>query len=186
MRTMELAGRDRVPMLGLGTWKSEPGQVLAAVQEAVRIGYRHIDCAPIYFNEPDVGQALSMCFRSGVVSRDEMWITSKLWNDCHAPEDVQPALNKTLSDLNLDYLDLYLIHWPVALRKGVIVPESAAGENIKSRDVCDLNIRNACRDLRRSIRGIERNLDLERTARAEFHVQPAKPFPKCRRAQIRE
>ena len=112
MKKLEFANGDRMPMLGLGTWKSEPGDVYRAVKEAVRLGYRHIDCAPIYGNEAEIGQALCEVFKEGLVSRDQMWITSKLWNDSHAIEDVQPAAEKTLSDLQLDYIDLFLMHWP--------------------------------------------------------------------------
>ncbi len=125
MDTVLFDNGDRMPILGLGTWKSEPGAVFRAVKEAVRLGYRHIDCAPIYGNEPEIGEALSECFAEGAVTRGQIWITSKLWCDSHARADVQPALEKTLADLRLDYLDLYLIHWPVALRKGVVFAESA-------------------------------------------------------------
>ena len=114
-----------MPILGLGTWKSEPGRVYEAVKEAVRLGYRHIDCAPAYGNEAEIGQALSECFGENLVTRDEMWITSKLWNDNHAPEDVEPAVKKSLSDLQLSYLDLFLIHWPIVSKKGVFLPASA-------------------------------------------------------------
>ncbi|NBC01092.1 MAG: aldo/keto reductase, partial [Bacteroidetes bacterium] len=118
MKTISFANGDEMPILGLGTWKSAPGAVYKAVKTALRVGYRHIDCALIYGNEPEVGNALQEAFRDGVVSRDEVWITSKLWNDAHAREDVRPALEQTLADLQLEAVDLYLMHWPVALRPG--------------------------------------------------------------------
>ena len=126
MKTFRLSSGKGMPVLGLGTWKSEPGEVGNAVKEALRLGYRHVDCAAIYGNEAEIGQALAECFDQGLVTRDELWITSKLWNDAHRPEDVVPALEKTLADLRLEALDLYLVHWPVALQKGVFFPESAA------------------------------------------------------------
>ncbi len=124
MKTLQFANGDQMPILGLGTWKSEPGDVYQAVKEALRLGYRHIDCAPMYGNEAEIGQALAESFKDGLVSRDQLWITSKLWNSFHAPEDVQPVLEKTLADLQIDSLDLFLIHWPVVLKKGVLLPES--------------------------------------------------------------
>jgi len=93
-----------MPILGLGTWRAEPGQAYSAVKEALRFGYRHIDCATFYGNEAEIGQALRDSFREGTVTRDQ------IWNDAHAPEDVQSALTISLSDLQLSYLDLYLIH----------------------------------------------------------------------------
>ncbi len=113
MKTYTLAKTAQIPALGLGTWKSSKGQVAAAVREALRIGYRHIDCAAIYGNEAEVGQALEGCARA------DLWLTSKLWNDAHNPEAVRPALEKTLRDLRQDYLDLYLIHWPIHFKKGI-------------------------------------------------------------------
>ena len=111
-----------MPALGLGTWKSEPEEVYRAVRTAIEVGYRHIDCAAIYLNEEEVGRALVDAFQAGDAKREEVWITSKLWNDSHAPEHVRPALQTSLKKLQLDYLDLYLIHWPVALRHGTDLP----------------------------------------------------------------
>ncbi|MCW8860277.1 MAG: aldo/keto reductase [Deltaproteobacteria bacterium] len=125
MKTLQLKNTDELPMLGLGTFKTEPGEMQTAIQKALNLGYRHIDCAPVYGNQPEIGEALSASINAGVVSRDQLWITSKLWNDCHAPEDVQPALEITLADLKLDFLDLFLMHWPVAVTKGLFLPESA-------------------------------------------------------------
>jgi alcohol dehydrogenase (NADP+) len=124
MKYLSFANRDQMPVLGLGTWKSKPGEVYQAVKTALKIGYRHIDCAYIYQNEKEIGQAIKESIESGVVSREDLWITSKLWNDAHARHDVRDACEKTLHDLGLKYLDLYLIHWPVALPKGVLLPES--------------------------------------------------------------
>lgn len=111
-----------MPALGLGTWKSEADEAYRAVRAAIEVGYRHIDCAAIYQNEQEVGRALRDALQAGDAAREELWITSKLWNDSHAPEHVRPALETSLRKLQLDYLDLYLIHWPVALRKGVALP----------------------------------------------------------------
>jgi len=119
------ANGDRMPLIGLGTWKSDPGDVYAAVREAIRLGYRHIDCAMLYGNEAEIGNALRDAIRGGEVTRKDLWITSKLWCNSHGQANVAPALRKTLTDLGLEYLDLYLIHWPIPLKPTSVLPGSA-------------------------------------------------------------
>ena len=103
-----------MPAIGFGTFGSDrvPGEVVAeAVLGAAEVGYRHFDCAAVYGNEHLIGEALEQVLAGGV-DRAELWVTSKLWNDSHAPRDVIPAFKRSLRDLRLEYLDLYLIHWP--------------------------------------------------------------------------
>jgi alcohol dehydrogenase (NADP+) len=104
----------QIPAIGLGTFGSDriPGEMIAeAVLGAAAVGYRHFDCAAVYGNEDLIGRSLRLILEGGV-PREELWITSKLWNDKHGEDDVVPAFEKSLRDLQLDYLDLYLIHWP--------------------------------------------------------------------------
>lgn len=99
----------KIPAVGFGTWQAKPGEVEIAVETALRAGYRHIDCAAIYRNEAEVGEGI----RKSGVPRKDIFITGKLWNTRHAPEDVEAGVERTLKDLGTDYLDLYLMHWPV-------------------------------------------------------------------------
>ena len=103
-----------MPAIGLGTFGSDhvgPNEVAEAVKGAAAVGYRHFDCASVYGNEAAVGASLEAILRGGI-RRDELWITSKLWNDKHDEEDVIASCQKSLADLRLDYLDLFLVHWP--------------------------------------------------------------------------
>lgn len=107
---------DTMPRVGFGLWKIPQESAADAVVEAVRAGYRHFDSAADYANETQTGEGLARAMADGLVAREELWITSKLWNTFHAPEHVEEACRKTLADLGLDYLDLYLIHFPIALQ----------------------------------------------------------------------
>ncbi|NTU64382.1 MAG: aldo/keto reductase [Chloroflexi bacterium] len=104
----------KIPAIGLGTFGSDrfSGEAIAeAVKGAISVGYRHIDCASVYGNEHLIGPVLQEVMAAGL-KREELWITSKVWNDMHGDGDVLLSCARTLKDLKLDYLDLYLIHWP--------------------------------------------------------------------------
>lgn len=114
MKYVTLNTDYKMPVIGLGTWKSEDEKVYQAVRWAVKAGYQHVDCAAVYGNEATVGQALHDAVAEGDIERKNLFVTSKLWNTAHKPADVRPALEQSLKDLQTDYLDLYLIHWPIA------------------------------------------------------------------------
>lgn len=113
--SLTLRSGRTLPRMGLGLWKIPRERTVELVELAVDAGYRHFDAACDYGNETEAGVGLQRALQSGKCSRDELWITSKLWNTCHRPEHVKLAAKKSLHDLQLDVLDLYLVHFPIAL-----------------------------------------------------------------------
>jgi 2,5-diketo-D-gluconate reductase A len=103
---------NTIPQLGFGVFQIEPGDTAEAVSEALRVGYRHIDTAEMYGNEKEVGEAI----RASGLDRSDIYVTSKLNNSFHEPQDAREAFDRTLSDLGFDYVDLFLIHWPLPTR----------------------------------------------------------------------
>jgi diketogulonate reductase-like aldo/keto reductase len=111
-------GTSRMPALGFGTSLSDRSKTRDAVKAAVKVGFRHLDAAERYRNEADVGAAIEELFADGTVQRDELFVTTKLWNNNHRPERVKPALQASLNRLGLDAVDLYLVHTPFAFKPG--------------------------------------------------------------------
>ncbi|KAK9878909.1 hypothetical protein WA026_003736 [Henosepilachna vigintioctopunctata] len=129
---------NKIPSLGLGTYMGEGREFKEAVKYAIDIGYRHIDTAMIYGNEKVLGEAIREKIADGTVTREDLFITSKLWNCYHDFDQVVPACKRTLKDLGLDYVDLYLIHWPVAqdLRTGAVIKKHNLVDTWKGMEEC--------------------------------------------------
>lgn len=112
--SLNLKWGARLPSVGFGFWKVEKSKTAEICYKAIQVGYRHFDCACDYGNEAEVGQGIRRAIQDGLVEREDLWVTSKLWNTYHSPEHVRMACQKSLDDLQLEYLDLYLIHFPLA------------------------------------------------------------------------
>jgi len=115
---MRLNSGYKIPQLGFGTWLAGKDEIGLAVTDAIEVGYRHIDCAQIYQNEAEIGLALENAMNTGKVKRQELFITSKIWNTFHSYEKALEAVDDMLAKLRLDYLDLCLIHWPMGYKEG--------------------------------------------------------------------
>lgn len=113
-----LNNRSEIPALGFGTLIPDPTETKKAVKAALEVGFRQFDCAERYRNEKEVGEAIKEVLREGKIKREELFVGTKLWNNNHRPERVKPAFEASLKKLQLDYVDLYLIHTPFAFKPG--------------------------------------------------------------------
>lgn len=126
----------KIPAVGLGTWRAPDAEVEAAIEAALAAGYRHFDCAPVYMNEKVIGRVFKKWINSGKVTRNELFVTTKLPAYAVRPEAVERYITQSLRDLQLDYLDLYLIHFPAGFVEG---PEGSRWlKDDEGRNVLDL------------------------------------------------
>lgn len=126
---------NKVPLLGLGTWNAQGKELKDAVKSAIYAGYRHIDTATNYRNEHLVGEAIAECIEEKVVDRKDLFVCTKLWNNSHSRASVPIALKKSLAALRLNYVDLYLIHYPIGYEDGDTLSPLDANGQVKTSDV---------------------------------------------------
>jgi len=124
----------KVPVVGLGTYLSKPGEVATAVTEAIKVGYRHIDCAYSYQNEDEIGQAIQDSIKAGIVKREDLFITTKLFCTFMRADLVKKGFEESLTKLKLTYVDLFLIHFPTPFKEeqGTLFPVDESGKLIVS------------------------------------------------------
>lgn len=129
-KVYKLNNGTSMPAHGLGTWRCSPEEAQASVYNAIKNNYRLIDCAAVYLNEGGVGKAIKQAISEGIVKREDLYIVSKLWNTCHAPDKVQPSIENTLKLLELDYIDLYLVHFPIAFEYHGLIGQNCPNSTI--------------------------------------------------------
>ncbi|TWU02727.1 aldo/keto reductase [Stieleria varia] len=112
--SFSLRSGSKIPSVGLGLWKIDQDATAGVVRDAIKVGYRHLDAACDYGNEKQAGEGIASAIGDGLASRDDLWVTSKLWNTYHRPEHVRAACERSLRDLQLEHLDLYLMHFPIS------------------------------------------------------------------------
>ncbi|CAI0375049.1 unnamed protein product [Linum tenue] len=161
----------KMPIVGLGVWRMEGKEIRDLILNAIKIGYRHFDCAADYKNEAEVGEALAEAFKTGLVKREELFITTKLWNSDHG--HVLEACKDSLKKLQLDYLDLYLVHFPVATKhtddEGVLEIDTTISLEATWHDMEDL----VSKGLARSIGISNYDIFLTRDCLAYSKIKPA-------------
>ncbi|KAE8356985.1 NADP-dependent oxidoreductase domain-containing protein [Aspergillus coremiiformis] len=135
-KKVTLSTGAQLPQLGFGTWQSAPGQVGEAVYQALKAGYRHLDLATIYQNQKEVAEGIKRAYKDVPgLKREDLFITSKLWNSQHHPDVVEKALDECLAEIELEYLDLYLVHWPVSFKTGNELFPLVANSSVEGGDV---------------------------------------------------
>ncbi|KAK6906469.1 hypothetical protein I203_100454 [Kwoniella mangroviensis CBS 8507] len=157
-----LPSGDRMPLVGLGCWQSEPEALTTAVAHAIKVGHRHIDGATIYGNEEALGEGIK---QSGV-NRKDLWVTTKLWNDDHRPEDVIKACKRSLELLGLDYIDLWLMHYPAATDTN---PNDY--NDIKVLDIPYTETWKAMEEIKPAVHQLERHPYLPQNAFMKYHKE---------------
>jgi len=136
VQTIKLSSGYEMPVVGLGTWLSQPGEVGEAVKIALENGYKLLDCAQGYGNQTEVGVALAEVFKKGTVKREDIFITSKIWNTYHSYERAKKAIDIILNELGLSYIDLILLHWPTGFEEGdEFFPKQPDGKHMRYSDV---------------------------------------------------
>jgi diketogulonate reductase-like aldo/keto reductase len=182
-------GHDEIPALGFGTLITDSMQTRAAIELAMEVGFRHFDCAERYRNEKEIGEAMQKVFRKGIVTREKMFVTTKLWNTNHRPDRVPRAFEDSRKRLGLDYLDLYLIHTPFAFEPGDDQdPRDASGNPIYDEGVKLLDTWNAmerlvengsCKAIGVSNFTIEQTEEILHSARIKPAVLQVEAHPYC-------
>ena len=180
-------GSGQMPVLGFGTLIPDAAVTISATRDALEAGFRHFDCAERYRNEREVGEALQEGLAAGKIARENLFVTTKLWNTNHRPERVEPAFDGSLDRLKLDYLDLYLIHTPFAFQPGDEQdPRDQNGDVLYDRDVTLLDTWRAmeglvdhgkCRSIGLSDVGLKEVLPLYESARIKPAVVQVESHP---------
>lgn len=129
MFQVKLSNGFKIPIIGLGTWQSKFGECKQTVKDAIDFGYRHIDTASYYENENEIGEAINEKITDGTIKRENLFVTTKCWNTAHSKDKVIESCKKSLRALNLDYVDLFLIHWPMGYKEGTeLLPFDSNGK----------------------------------------------------------